>query len=104
MTRATRVSSKNRIRLDFSILVYREDAWWIAHCLEMDLPAEGNTPVEAVQNLLDLANLQVSTALDEGNLASIFLPAPPELWRSFATAGLRRVTGFEHSRIRHGAK
>ena len=77
----------SKIRLGFSILLYRENKWSIAHCLEMDLPAEGGTPAEALKNLTDLMDYQIQTALAEGDLESIFSPAPPELWKSFAVAG-----------------
>jgi predicted RNase H-like HicB family nuclease len=73
-----------QVRIALSVLIYREDQWWIAHCLEMDLPAEGSSPQEALDNLLDIARVQVESAIDEGNLESIFSPAPPELWSQFA--------------------
>ena len=75
-----------KIRLDFKILIYREDEWWIAHCLEMDLPAEGETLEKAMHNLVDLFKVQIESALEEGNLDSIFSPAPPELWSMYAIA------------------
>ena len=79
-------TKKTRIRLGFNVLVYQEDSWWIAHCLEMDLPAEGASPLQALENLTGLMDFQITTALEGGNLASIFAPAPPELWRAYATA------------------
>lgn len=75
-----------KIRLEFRVLLYPEDGWWIAHCLEMDLPAEGKTPQEAVKNLMSIANVQIAAAMDEGNLESIFSAAPPELWKMFVNA------------------
>jgi hypothetical protein len=52
----------------------------------MDLPAEGKSPREALGNLLDIARVQVESAIDEENLESIYSAAPPELWRRFAEA------------------
>jgi hypothetical protein len=72
------------IRLDFQVLIYREDEFWIAHCLETDLVGEGNTAPEAIRTLVDIQNVQIQAAIDAGDLASIFSPAPPELWRSYA--------------------
>ena len=72
------------VKLDFQVLIYPEDQWWIAHCLEMDLPAEGKTPDEAFKNLLEIARIQIEDALERQNLASIFSAAPAELWRQFA--------------------
>ena len=79
-------TKKVKIRLDFNILVYREDSWWIAHCLEMDLPAEGSSPEEALDNVTQLIDFQIENALEESDLASIFSPAPPDLWRAYAIA------------------
>jgi hypothetical protein len=76
----------DEIRLDFQVLIYREDEFWIAHCLETDLVGEGKTADEAMRTLIDISNVQIQAALDAGDLASIFSPAPPELWRSYAVA------------------
>ncbi|MCC7474667.1 MAG: hypothetical protein IT425_04685 [Pirellulales bacterium] len=76
----------NQIRLDLSVLIYREDEFWIAHCLETDLVGEGATDQEAMRSLIDISNIQIESALETGNLASIFSPAPPELWQSYAIA------------------
>ncbi len=74
----------NQIRLGLSVLIYREEAWWIAHCLEMDLPAEGKTPPEALLNLFDIANVQIEAALEHDDVQSIFSPAPAEFGKLFA--------------------
>ncbi|MBX3414634.1 MAG: hypothetical protein KF708_18245 [Pirellulales bacterium] len=76
----------NEIRLDLNVIVYWEDEWWIAHCLELDLPAEGSSPEEAMESLMGLIMLQVTTALAEGNIESVYAPAPAELWRMFSIA------------------
>ena len=88
-----------KINLEFRVLLYPEDGLWIAHGLEMDLPAEGKTPREALKNFIDLANLQIATALDEGNLDSIFSQAPPSLWRLFSQATASRPAIL--SKLRH---
>lgn len=76
----------DKIRLDFQVLIYREAPFWIAHCLETDLVAEGETEAEAIDNLIAISNVQIQAALDEGDLASVFSPAPPEVWRMYAVA------------------
>ena len=76
----------DKIRLDFRVLIYREEPFWIAHCLETDLVAEGKTVSEAVDGLVAISNVQIQTALDEGDLASVFSPAPPEVWRMYSVA------------------
>jgi len=77
---------KNGVRLSLRALIYPENGWWIAHCLELDLVAEGETPLKAFEALQSLTELQVETAMDEGNLQSIFRQAPPEILAAFATA------------------
>ena len=74
----------DKIRLDFQVLIYPEDDFWIAHCLETDLVGEGDTADEAMQTLIDISNVQIQAAIDAGDLASIFSPAPPDLWRAYA--------------------
>jgi len=76
----------NKVRLTLRALIYQEDSWWIAHCLELDLVAEGKTPVKAFENLQSLTALQVATAMEEGDLQSIFRTAPPEILAQFAVA------------------
>ena len=74
----------SEIRLTLRALIYRDDAWWVAHCLETDVVAEGNTPTQAFEHLQSLTALQITTAVDEGDLQSIFRQAPSEILSSFA--------------------
>lgn len=76
----------DKVRLDFRVLLYPEDDFWIAHCLETDLVAEGRNVTEAIDNLIDISNVQIRAALDEGDLASLFSPAPADIWRMYAVA------------------
>ncbi len=78
------------ISVDIRGVVYREGPWWIAHALELDLPAEGDTPEAAIRASIDLCAFQVAEAIKDGDLRSIFRPAPPELWELFARAVPRR--------------
>ena len=76
----------DKIRLDFRVLIYREEPYWIAHCLETDLVAEGQTITDAVDNLVAISNVQIQSSLEEGDLAAVFFPAPPEVWRMYSIA------------------
>lgn len=71
------------LQIDLRAILSREDEVWLAHCLEMDIVAEGNTPREAVQDLIDLCTFQIETAIEHHDLASVFRPAPPEVWIQF---------------------
>ena len=53
----------DNIRIDLRVLMYREDAFWIAHCLETDLVAEGETAAQAMDGLIDITNVQIQAAL-----------------------------------------
>jgi predicted RNase H-like HicB family nuclease len=70
---------KDRLSIPLSGVTYRDGDWWIAHCLQLDIVAEVKTPKEALDNVLDLITLQVETALEVGDIGSIFRPAPPEI-------------------------
>jgi hypothetical protein len=96
----TKTTSKLSINL--SAIVYRENADWIAHCLELDIVAEGKNAEDAIESLISLCDLQIETAIEEGDLESIFRPAPPEFWKMFASGkekagkrGARRLDGFK---------
>jgi predicted RNase H-like HicB family nuclease len=79
------------VRLILRALLYHDDEWWIAHCLETDVVAEGTTPLKAFENLQSLTAFQVKTALAEGNLQSIFRQAPPEILSAFAIGYDQRI-------------
>lgn len=59
------------------------DATYLAHCLELDLVAEGATPSDACQRLLDVIAVQVQTCLENDNLENLFFPAPKDVWERF---------------------
>lgn len=79
------------IRIDLRGVVYRDNQWWIAHCLEMDVVAEGETPPEAIRDLIALCDLKIKDALGEGDTRSIFRPAPAKIWDLYARARNKRV-------------
>lgn len=74
------------VRHDLRGIVYREGQWWIAHCLEMDVVAEGDSPLEAISSVVELCGIKIAEAMRDGNLRSIFRPAPPEIWELNARA------------------
>jgi hypothetical protein len=88
-------------KIDLRGIVYRERDAWIAHCLELDIVAEGTSPDDAVQNVLDLRAFQIDTAIENGDLESIFRPAPAKFWTLFYSV-LSRRKSFKPSRDRIG--
>jgi predicted RNase H-like HicB family nuclease len=73
-------------RLSLCALIYQDDDCWVAHCLETDVVAEGSTPTKAFVNLQSLTEFQIERALEDGDLESVFRPAPPEIHAAFARA------------------
>jgi len=73
-------------RIPLRAVVYPHGKWWIAHCLELDLVSEGETPESALQDLIDISIIQIKTAIDNKDLRSAFCPAPPEIWAMFSRA------------------
>jgi len=67
--------------LSVHVIVYREESWYVAHCLEFDLVAQGADSLEAFKNLLDAIELQAEYALEAGDWGLLFNPAPAEYWR-----------------------
>ncbi len=84
--KATRNKSATPLSLSLRAVLYPENGLWFAHCLELDIVAEGRTPKQAIKSLDELCELQVRVALDEGDLESIFRPAPAEIWKLFFMA------------------
>jgi predicted RNase H-like HicB family nuclease len=71
-------------KFNIHIILYSEDDIQVAHCLEFDIVAQGRSKIEALRNLIDAIDIQISFALDNYDLASIFTPAPTEYWKMVA--------------------
>jgi len=56
-------------------VLYREDGSWVAHCLEVDLCGNGNTPEESLQSLSVAMVIQIEHSIKENNPANLFCPA-----------------------------
>ena len=63
-------------KFNLHILLYREPPHEIAHCLEFDIVAQGNTKKEALKNLMDGIELQVNFAIENNSLEQLYKPAP----------------------------
>ena len=75
-----------KTQIELRVITYPEEGFWLAHCLELDIVAEGKSPKKAVRDLIDICLLQVKTAIEENDLVSIFRPAPAEYWKMFFSA------------------
>ena len=67
-----------------SCLESKDGNLYVAHCLEFDLVAQGNTSEEAHNNLADLIKSHIEFAIEKDmEEKSIFHPAPQEYWDTF---------------------
>jgi len=73
-------------RLAFNVLVNFEDGLWVAHCLELDIVATGDSPKEAADDIRELIQAQVSSAMVNDNMDNLYHPAPREVWAAFTKA------------------
>jgi len=72
--------------LTVHVLFYCEEDHYVAHCLEFDLVAQGDSIKDSYKNLLDAIELQADYALETDNLENLINPAPPEYWRMLVKA------------------
>ncbi|MBI4574917.1 MAG: hypothetical protein HY722_01500 [Planctomycetes bacterium] len=77
--------------LTLHVLIYPEGDLWMAHCLEFDAVAQGDSPERVREGLMDSVSALVEDARQHGRLAELFRPAPVGLWRRFAEAGRRNL-------------
>ena len=80
------ISKAKDPKLDLRGVVYREGNAWLAHCLELDIVAEGTSAEAAMNDVLDLCAFQIDTATANNDLESIFRPAPAKYWNLFYSA------------------
>lgn len=67
-------------------VLYRKDDLFLAHCLEFDLVAQGDTAEQAYHNLLDAIELRTAFVREQGALDNLIQPAPVEYWQMLASA------------------
>jgi len=73
-------------RLAFNVLVKPEDGLWVAHCLELDIVATGDSPNASVEDIRDLILCQVSNAIANKNMEYLYHPAPAKIWEEYGRA------------------
>ncbi|OFX16291.1 MAG: hypothetical protein A2Z18_05560 [Armatimonadetes bacterium RBG_16_58_9] len=83
-------SQGKTLSLRFNVLVEsQEDGSYSAHCVELDLVAEGRSSQEACAELLNVIDVQIRTCLQNDNLENLFFPAPKEVWEKLGRAQAR---------------
>lgn len=71
--------------MTFNILASRKENVWTAHCLELDIVAEGKTFEDVKTEIIELIKIQIDYAFSNDNLDNLYHPAPQEVWQVFFT-------------------
>lgn len=90
-----KMRSVPQLDLQLRFVVYQENGCWIAHCLELDIVAEGQSARLALSDALDLCSTQIEFALAQRDLNSLFHAAPPEFWAMFSKSKPMSLKGFK---------
>ena len=48
------------MKRDLNAVIWQEDKWFVAQCLEIDVASQGKTEAEALENLRDALTLHFS--------------------------------------------
>ena len=94
-------ASKKTLSLRFNVLIERQsDGEYLAHCLELDLVAEGSSVDEACREITNLVDVQVRTCIENDNMENLFFPAPKEAWEKLG-AIQARMSQCIHETTKH---
>ena len=65
-----------KLKLDrLSIVNYKEEEFYVSHCLEMDLKGRGTSLARALDELFDLIRIQISFAIYKKEIDLLHYPA-----------------------------
>ncbi len=92
---------KNEITLYFRVLGYQTDTKsWAAHCLETDLVGYGNSFKAALNNLLELTEMQFTFAQYKNQPSLLDKPAPAEIFEMYNHLLRSKLEGyFWHEKV-----
>ena len=85
--------AKNSLTLD--AVVYKEEHYWLAHCLQLDLAEAGATPEKAIDALADVIRAHIEWVMEDDDMEHLFHAAPKELWQAWyeaAASGFREIS------------
>jgi hypothetical protein len=89
---------KKKVDHTLEVLVYREDELWLAHCLDLDLVAQADTPDAAINGIIDALDVFLADAAAHGRFFEELVAsrrAPEELWERL------RHAKWRHAPLRH---
>ncbi len=82
-----------------NVLVSQEEGIYTAHCLELDIVAEGPDKQEVLEEIQGLITAAVDYAFSNDNLAYLYRPAPRDVWEAFYRC-LSDTEGLEEFEIK----
>lgn len=77
------IQKNSDLSFNANILIKKEDGLFIAHCLELDIVATGDSKEQAKRECVALICAQIEYAFVHDNLDNLFHPAPQEVWAEF---------------------
>ena len=80
--------------LTVNVLGYQEEGEWVALALEMDIRGYGQSFEEALEDLIDLVNMQLSFAEFKDHPEMAFHPAEPVWFSLFAQVRQDRLLHY----------
>jgi predicted RNase H-like HicB family nuclease len=87
------------LSIPLRVVLYKEQADWIAHCLEFDVCGDGTTKKQALQSMAIAIQIQIEQSIKHGNSKNLFSPADGQLFQMFA-AGKQVAIGKLPLRIK----
>lgn len=72
--------NENEIQITVHVIIEKKDDFYIAHCLEFDITADGYTLDDVQENIVTCIKNHVEFCIEMGNFDKILDPAPPEYW------------------------
>jgi len=66
---------KNKLGVMVDVLGYHEDGEWVALALDMDLRGFGSSFEESLEDLMDHVRMQISFAIQKGDMDLVYHPA-----------------------------
>ena len=76
------------------LIVQDKEEVIVAHCLDMDIVAQGRTEKAAVEELKALIQTQLEYCLENDMLETAFRPAPREYWDQFYSGHQRELVSL----------
>jgi predicted RNase H-like HicB family nuclease len=71
-------------RMPIRAVFYREEDFWVAHCLEFDIMGHGKTQKEALEMLEGAIKAQIEATIRFNNPRNLFSPADGRIFAMYA--------------------